>query len=93
MGELEGEEVVEYHLVLVVSGVGEEGEQWWLFGGIGGGQTGSTPVLNNQRVLEWAYIGLGVCVGWLFKLGWIWCWFILNKRVRTGLYFTQGPKM
>ena len=42
-----GEVVVEYHLVLVVSGEGEGDEQCVWFGRYWMGQTGSTPVLYN----------------------------------------------
>lgn len=56
-----GEVEVEYHLVLVDVGVRVEGEQWWCFGR----SNGVKPVLNNKGVLDWAYVGLGVCVGWV----------------------------
>ena len=36
-------------------------------GGLGGigWSNGVKPVLNNKGVLDWAYVGLGVCVGWV----------------------------
>ena len=70
---------------MVVSGGGEGDEQCVWFWAVLDGQRGSMPVLNKKGSLDWAYFGLGVCVGWVFKLGWIsfWFWFLIT-RVRFG---------
>ena len=52
---------MEYHLVLVVSAMGEEGEQWWMFGGFGWVNAGQRPF----KLKGCGGLGLGMGLGGL----------------------------